>query len=232
MREDKLLLLLFSVCFSRALFSQSNRIQFSVSCVYGNEVLHLADSAFKANTTDDLQLTELKFYVSKIQLLKKGQPVLEEKNSFHLVDAAAVESLAFTMDNPNSVSFDELRFNLGIDSITNVSGAMRGHLDPTKGMYWTWQSGYINFKLEGTSTLCNTRKNEFTFHLGGYLPPHNCLQTFHFAITNSGVINLKLDVQKVLKQIDLAVTNHIMSPTAEAVSLSKIVANSFSVSEK
>jgi hypothetical protein len=38
-------------------------------------------------------------------------------------------------------------------------------------------------------------------------------------------------VQKILLQIDLAKTNHIMSPSAEAVLISKIVANAFTISK-
>ena len=64
---------------------------------------------------------------------------------------------------PSNIPFSKLKFQLGIDSLTNVSGAMGGDLDPTKGMYWTWQSGYINMKIEGKSNSCKTRKNQFQF---------------------------------------------------------------------
>jgi hypothetical protein len=106
---------------------------------------------------------------------------------------------------------------------------MGGNLDPTKGMYWAWHSGYINFKLEGTSAHCKTRNNEFQFHLGGYQQPNYCLQTISFPINNESKINLKLDVQQILQQIDLTKTNHIMSPSAEAVLISKIVAHAFTI---
>lgn len=212
-------------------FSQTNSIQLSVSPTFGATTSHLADSAFTANDSTHLKITEVKFYISKIQFLKNGKIVLEEKNSFHLVDASEINSLKISIDNKQNISFDQLKFNLGIDSVTNVSGAMGGDLDPTKGMYWAWQSGYINFKLEGTSKLCKTRNNEFQFHLGGYQQPNYCLQTLSFPINNSSKINLKLDVQKILQQIDLAKTNHIMSPSAEAVLISKIVANAFTVSQ-
>ena len=212
-------------------FSQTNSIQLSVSPTFGATTLHLADSAFTANDSTHLQIMEVKFYISKIQFLKNGKIVLEEKNSFHLVDASEINSLKILVDNKQNISFDQLKFNLGIDSATNVSGAMGADLDPTKGMYWAWQSGYINFKLEGTSSLCKTRNNEFQFHLGGYQQPNYCLQTLSFSVSNLKVINIKLDMQKILNQIDLAKTNHIMSPSAEAVLISKIVANAFTVSQ-
>jgi hypothetical protein len=231
MKNNGTVFLLFFMNVYCIAFSQNNSIQFSISPTFGSTTLHLADSAFTANDSTHLKITEVKFYISEIQFLKNGRIVLEEKNSFHLVDASEINSLKISIDNKQNISFDQLKFNLGIDSATNVSGAMGGDLDPTKGMYWTWQSGYINFKLEGTTNLCPTRKNEFEFHLGGYQQPNYCLQTLSFPINNSGKINLKLDVQKILQQIDLAKTNHIMSPSAEAVLISKIVAKAFTVSQ-
>ena len=44
---------------------------------------------------------------------------------------------------------------------------MDGDLDPVHGMYWTWQSGYIQFKLEGLlRDSAGERKLEL--HLGGF----------------------------------------------------------------
>ena len=57
-------------------------------------------------------------------------------------------------------------FQIGIDSLTNVSGDLDGDLDPALGMYWAWNSGYINMKLEGKSSSCKSVKKEFQFHIG------------------------------------------------------------------
>jgi len=59
---------------------------------------------------------------------------------------------------------------IGTDSITNVSGALDGDLDPIKGMYWAWNSGCINFKLEGTRVISG-KKTPFEYHIGGYNGP-------------------------------------------------------------
>jgi hypothetical protein len=107
---------------------------------------------------------------------------------------------------------------------------MGGDLDPTKGMYWTWQSGYINFKLEGNSNLCKTRHNEFQFHLGGYQQPFNCLQTVFVQVKSTANIKLNIDVEKFFQYIQLSQLNHIMSPSKEAVELSEKLTETFSVS--
>ena len=55
----------------------------------------------------------------------------------------------------------------GVDSLLQRSGVMDGDLDPVHGMYWTWQSGYIQFKLEGLlRDSAGERKLEL--HLGGF----------------------------------------------------------------
>lgn len=185
------------------------------------------DSTYYIGTKDSIQFTALRFYVSNIELLSHNKTVWKETTSFHLMDAANEKSMQIQM--PSNVSYDKLKFNLGIDSVTNVSGALGGDLDPTKGMYWTWQSGYINFKLEGNSNLCKTRHNEFQFHLGGYQYPNNSLQTVFIDINNKSSIEIVMDIKKIIEQIHLTEQNHIMSPGKEAVEFSEKVINSMSV---
>ena len=134
---------------------------------YNEKIVDLSDSSFVENDSNRLQIDALRFYVSNFCFLKNGAVVLQEKNSYHLIDASDKSSQTLSIKNTNKINFNELAFSLGIDSITNVSGAMGGDLDPTKGMYWTWQSGYINFKLEGKSANCPKRNHAFEFHLGG-----------------------------------------------------------------
>ncbi len=225
------LFLICMLCTSSFSNAQINEISILLCPTYGSEKLILTDSTFSSNDSSHLKIEVLKFYISKIKLMNDGKIVFEESNSFHLVDAAKSSSLIIPLKNKQIVDFDELVFSLGIDSITNVSGAMGGDLDPTSGMFWTWQSGYINFKLEGKSNFCNTPKNEFQFHLGGYSQPNCAMQNLNFKVKSSKAIKLNLDIQKLLMQIDLASVNHIMSPRTEAVMLSRIVANAFLVIE-
>lgn len=227
-KNNSVLVILF-LSISITAFSQSRTIQLNISPSYGKKPIDLTDSSFTANNASSLRIEVLKFYLSNLQLLKNGKVVLQDIKA-HLVDVANKNSMQIILDNNENIVFDELKFSLGVDSVTNVSGALGGDLDPTKGMYWTWQSGYINFKLEGSSKLCKTRNNEFQFHLGGYQRPNDCLQTLSYPIHNSKLIMLILNVQKILEQIDLAKTNQLMSPSIEAVRLSKIIANAFEVS--
>jgi hypothetical protein len=48
-------------------------------------------------------------------------------------------------------TYTSVSFIIGVDSLRNCSGAQTGDLDPSKGMFWDWTSGYIMAWLEGTS---------------------------------------------------------------------------------
>lgn len=207
------------------LFSQStSHITFNTS--FGSTKLSI-DSTYHLNAKDSISITALRFYISNIELINKSTSVWKDSSLFHLMDAFNPSTLSLKI--PSNVTFTKIKFNIGIDSTTNVSGAMGGDLDPTKGMYWTWQSGYINFKLEGTSNLCKTRHNEFQFHLGGYQNPFNSLQTVFIETNSKATIDINLDVQKIFQQIDMTQQHHIMSPGQEAMDFSEKVVNSLSI---
>ncbi len=223
-------ILLLIICNENALSAQNyEALKLQFNPLFGKVALVLNQSYFSANNNDSIQFDVLRFYISGIELLLNGKTVWKELNSFHLLDASVISSLSINLNTSSKPVFDKLKFNLGIDSITNVAGAMGGDLDPTKGMYWTWQSGYINFKLEGKSKVCNTRNNEFTFHLGGYQYPYNTLQTVNLNTNNLNELSIILNVEEMISIIDLSKQNHIMSPGKEAVLLSNELTRIFSV---
>lgn len=198
--------------------------------VFGQSVLIPGEAYYKVNLVDSVQIRTLKFYISNIELRKADATVWKEAKSYHLVNAAVEQSLDILLNDDTAlITYDEIRFDLGIDSITNTAGVLGGPLDPTNGMYWTWQSGYINFKLEGTSNLCVTRNNEFQFHLGGYRAPFSTLQTVACHNIQGPETIVELDLEKLFTNIHLSITNQIMSPGTEAVSLSKQIASIFKV---
>jgi hypothetical protein len=209
-----------------------NVIHLSIVPMFGANALVIGDSAFQAKNSrasENVYIDVLKFYISRIQFLQKEAVVLEEPKSFHLIDAAAEASFHLAIANKRKIRFDAVRFHLGIDSTTSVSGALGGDLDPTKGMYWTWQSGYINVKCEGKSEHCLARNKEFQLHLGGYREPFYCLQTVTFPLHEAEAITIQFDAERFLSQIDMATHHHIMSPNAQAVRLLAIAAGSFSI---
>lgn len=178
------------------------------------------------STSDSLSIDKLKFYLSNFNLLKEGEIVWIEKESYHLIDISKPKSQFFTFNLSERIEFDEIQFLLGTDSLVNTAGVMSGDLDPTKGMYWAWNSGYINFKIEGTNSLF-----PFEFHLGGYAPPFQTVQKIKLETTNSNNLTIELNITEFLNQIDLTKTYKIMSPGKEAQRLSILLSTLFSINE-
>ncbi|MEL7531033.1 MAG: MbnP family protein [Bacteroidota bacterium] len=176
---------------------------------------------------DSVVFSKLRFYISEITLWANGEEVWAEKKSYHLLDLAEPNSLVIGLKA--GLQFDEIRFQLGIDSATNVSGAMGGDLDPTKGMYWSWNTGYINFKLEGKSPLASSPKQRFVYHLGGYLPPFASVQKVQLACEPQAEILLGLDLYPFLQAVELGEQPLLMSPGEQCVQLSATVASLFKI---
>lgn len=186
---------------------------------FGNENLIPEKNYFLPAINDSVSINILRFYVSDVCFIKNGKTVFTDKNRFHLLD---LESQLKINIQTNQKDFDAIRFNIGIDSVTNSGGVKGGDLDPTKNMYWAWQSGYINFKLEGKSQVCKTRNNVFQYHIGGYSYPNNSLQTVTITVNHAASININFDLEKLLSGVGLQTTNEIMSPSAKAMQVAKL----------
>lgn len=221
--------ILFSLLFLVAPATEKKvDIPINFHALWNNNTLEL-NKKLKLNDTATIEFENFKFYVSAIELYQNNKLVFKEQNSFHLIDFSDSASLFIHLTSEKKINYNQIKFNIGIDSITNVSGAMGGDLDPTKGMYWTWQSGYINLKLEGKSNLCKTRGNDFFYHLGGYAHPFNTLQTVILQTKKTKEINININVNTFFSAIDIKKTNQIMSPNKDAVFISKQVAQLFSI---
>ena len=201
----------------------------SFNAILGNNKIILGDSVYRTENGAKISIQTLKFYITGIQLLQNNRIVFVEKNSFHLIDVADTSSQNILLKLPKNIVYNTIQFNLGIDSTTNVSGAMGGDLDPTKGMYWAWQSGYINFKLEGNYTNSKNISNEFEFHIGGYQNPYAAIQTVTLKAIATQNIQINLDIKRFLSAIELEKQKNIMSPGADAVKLAQQLAKCFSI---
>lgn len=215
MNRTLILIATLAFIFSQASAKDGVTVRF-VPSFHGVPV-ELENVFYKLSATDSVSFSVFKCYVSNVTFYKDDKQVYAENNSYHLVNAEVPPSMSWQL--PVKDGYNYISFNLGVDSTTNVSGAMGGDLDPSKGMYWTWQSGYINFKLEGRSNLCATRKNEFQLHLGGYSGLHKAVQKVRLRVAPASEIVIVLPLDKFLESVDLRKQNSIMIPGAEAVSV-------------
>ena len=178
---------------------------------------------------DTLTIETFRCYISNIQIQYDDNSIFTQKDSYHLLDIDNPNSFQIPITKKSNKTISKITFDVGIDSLTNTSGAMAGDLDPTRGMYWAWQSGYINMKIEGKSSSCKTRKNEFQFHLGGYLEPYYAMRQmkFNWDKKADNDINIGIDLYRFLSNLELKETNSIMFPGKEAMKLSNYCAKMF-----
>lgn len=186
-----------------------------------------------SSKTDSLEISMFKFYISGLELIYKDGSSYAEQNSFHLIDASDENSQHIVL--PNKKDIIKVRFNIGIDSTKSVSGALSGDLDVQNGMYWAWQSGYINMKIEGKSNSCKTRKNAFQFHIGGYMKPYCALRNVginfndNINFNKNSKILIQVDLAKFFDTIQLAQVNTIMIPGKEAMKIADLSTKMFSI---
>lgn len=194
---------------------------------FQNQPLQLNQPYPLGDSSHPIQITQLKYYLHNIQLYLNQQLVYTLPETYYLLDLENPSSLQF--DLPTGVTYDRVAFGIGVDSLTNAQGVSGGALDPMHGMYWTWQSGYINFKLEGTSALCSSRGQEFQFHIGGFLGAYCPYVRLNLAGKAGTALKVGLDVEKLLLWANLRENDHIMSPNQRALDFAQLFPLVFSI---
>ncbi|MEI6022002.1 MAG: MbnP family protein [Bacteroidota bacterium] len=119
---------------------------------------------------DSLMVTKFNYFISNIVLTRSDNSVYTESESYHLVRHTSATSFTLPLSNVPVGNYKFISFMLGVDSTRNVSGTQSGDLDPVNvsDMFWSWNTGYIFLKLEGTAGRVPTSDKKFQFHIGGY----------------------------------------------------------------
>lgn len=136
------------------------------------------------------KISKLKYYVSNVSTHFSGVNNAAEKESYHLIDESKPASLTFSFAAKVN-KYNTLQFMLGVDSLRNVSGAQTGALDPLNDMFWTWNSGYIMAKMEGTSPQSTQVNNNVEYHIGGFSGINNVLKYITLAMPSSTIIDIR-----------------------------------------
>ena len=172
-------------------------------------------------------VTKLKYYISNIQLMRAGAVAYTMPESYFLINESIASSKKLLIPNVPAGNYDGVRFLMGVDSTRNVSGAQTGALTQSD-MFWTWVSGYIFFKLEGTSPLS---ADGITYHIGGFRDANNtnALRTVEIgfdgrelvvAANRDAEIHVFADINKLFDAVHpLSIKNlsFMMSPGGDAL---------------
>ena len=151
----------------------------------GKSPVVLGSTAYINPFREKYTITKLKYYVTNVSLIGNSDS-MKENDSYHLVDENVKESQSFSFNVPAG-NYNSLQFLLGVDSLHNVSGAQSGDLDPTKDMFWTWNSGYVMAKMEGNSPASKLVNQKYEYHIGGYAGPYNVTKEIELKLGEKSV---------------------------------------------
>lgn len=194
------------------------------------------DSIYTDDFGNDFKISLANFYLSGFKLSNSSGSV-STSTQYLLVKP---ETSTYSLGNLKEANYSDITFDVGVDSVTN-------HTDPntysissplypqTPSMHWTWASGYIFYKLEGTVDTDGdgTFESTFLFHIG----TDGMLRNISYALNQeivgdkTNTISMKIDLAQFLDNIDLSIDNstHTMNNMPLAL---RVVNNSTSAFSK
>ncbi len=166
--------------------------------IAGSADLQLNTGTYTNASSESFNVTKLKYYVSNFKFTNVDGNVytVPQNESYFLID----ESDPATHEPEFSVpegEYKSVSFVLGVDSLRNTKDVSQrtGVLDVTgvgADMYWTWNSGYIFFKMEGNSPASPMG---YMYHIGGFggytSPTINNLKTITLDLITRGTPKVK-----------------------------------------
>ena len=179
---------------------------------------------------DTFQVSKFNYYISNVVITKADNSTFVEPNSYHLVRHSITSSGLINIANVPAGSYKSVSFMIGVDSTRNVSGTQNGDLDPVvaSDMYWSWNTGYIFVKLEGSSPKSGASDKSLIYHVGGGggVNKTQRMVTLTFGASSADVsstatpiVHISVDAMEMLKTpnaIDFATNYFLMMPGANA----------------
>jgi hypothetical protein len=166
--------------------------------IVGGQNLQLNTGTYTNASGEDFKVTTLKYYVSNIKLTKTDGSVytVPQDSSYFLIQEGGNDEAAINLPEGD---YKTLTFTLGVDSLRSTKDLSQrtGALDPTTSdMYWSWNSGYIFFKMEGTSSFAPASgQNKYYYHIGGFggysSVTINNIKTITLDLTTGGIAKVR-----------------------------------------
>ncbi|MDZ4668803.1 MAG: MbnP family protein [bacterium] len=148
--------------FTGLVVPKTGSITFSMDYQFAGVPIIFESKNYVNAAKDTFTINALKHYLSNITLTKSNGSKLN-LGTYHLLNPQAPGSTIFTIDNVPAGHYTGMQIALGIDSTRNYGGLQEGALDPSWGMFWTWNTGYIFFRINGNASAGKS----FSYDLGG-----------------------------------------------------------------
>jgi hypothetical protein len=201
-------------------FQEGNLAPFSVEFdnIVGERTFAInnAGALYTNSAGEKFSISMLQYFISNIKVATaEGKTYSVNPDSSYFLIKGADKATRFAKVSVPEGDYTQLTFTLGVDSLRSTMGVDKrtGVLDPATGgghdgggMYWGWNSGYIFFKFEGSSSVISddvkgdpTGKKQFRYHIGGFggysAPTINNIKTITIDLTTAGIARVRKDRQ-------------------------------------
>lgn len=166
--------------------------------IAGAADLQLNTGSYINASGETFKVNKLKYYASNFVLTNINGTIftVPQDSCYFLIDESDAATHEPILKVPEG-AYKTLSFTVGVDSLRSTMDISHrtGVLDPTAAggdMYWGWNSGYIFFKMEGTSPASPMG---YMYHIGGFggysSATINNLKTITLDLTARGVPQVK-----------------------------------------
>jgi hypothetical protein len=157
----------------------TGQVKFRVENTVGTQPLALNTTVATTQTGETFTISLFEYYLSNIRLTKSDGTVYVAPDTYFLVNQDKPASLSFAVAGVPAGEYTGVSFIVGVDAQkTGFTDplALTGDLNPANNMYWTWNSGHVFLKMQGTRTTGGVNK-PLTCHIGGYAAPTSAIVT-------------------------------------------------------
>jgi len=170
--------------------------------IVGGQNLFLNTGSYTNAAGETFSVSMLQYFVSNFTLTASNgsEYTVDQDSSYFLINESDPQTRHARLKVPVG-DYVKLRFIIGVDSLRSTMDISKrtGVLDPAAGdehgMYWGWNSGYIFFRLEGTSDVAPldpSGARKFRYHIGGFggysTPTINNIREVDLDLRSSGVL--------------------------------------------
>ena len=199
--------------------------------VAGDKELQLNTGTYTNASGEQFSVSLLQYFISNISLTTADGRTytVPQLESYFLVKEHDAASQKIKIQVPEG-EYKSLTFMIGVDSLrsTKPIAERPGVLDPAnypaghEGMYWSWNSGYIFYKMEGTSAAAPadpSGNKKYRFHIGLFggmtAPTINNIKTKTIDLSVAGTAKVKTG-----RMPTVHIVNDILKTTNGSVNIS------------
>ncbi|RIV24967.1 hypothetical protein DYU11_06510 [Fibrisoma montanum] len=210
--------------------NEFGRLQLVFDNVVGTEDLRLQTGIYNNAAGEQFSVSALNYFVSNIRLKRAdgSEYVVPQDSSYFLIREAEPASQTVTLTNVPAGDYVGVSYLIGVDSlrstrnISELKGVLEPSSDMNSGMSWDWNSGYIFFKMEGSSPQApinqTTGERRFQYHIGLIRNLRTATVSFgpdvaQVSATSTPRLTIRADILRVFdgtQRVSIAQNNNVM----------------------